>query len=203
MQPLIVLAHGAGAPSSSAWMRAWRARLETLGEVHAFDYPYMARGSKRPDPLPSLILAHRDAITQATAGRERPLVLAGKSMGSRVACHVAAEHTDVAARALVCFGYPLLGQNGKVRDAVLLALRTPILFLQGDRDKLCPLDLLDSARAKMTAPSEIHVVESGDHSLLCTKTWLKQADRAQSDVDAEVLGVIARFVSAQDAGHAS
>ena len=75
--------------------------------------------------------------------------------------------------------------------------------MQGDRDKLCPLDLLDSARAKMTAPSEIHVVESGDHSLLCTKTWLKQADRAQSDVDAEVLGVIARFVSAQDAGHAS
>ena len=49
MRPIFVLSHGAGAPSSSAWMQAWRDLLGTVCEVHAFDYPYMARGLKRPD----------------------------------------------------------------------------------------------------------------------------------------------------------
>lgn len=194
MRPLFVLAHGAGAPSSSEWMRGWRTRLETLGEVASFDFPYMARGLKRPDRLPVLIAAHREAIQGALAGRELPLVLAGKSMGSRVGCHVAASG-DVAVSALVCFGYPLVGQNGKIRDEVLLALRTPVLFVQGTRDKLCPLERLEETRAKMTARSELHVVEGGDHSLLVTKTLLRQQGRTQADEDAAILQAIERFLS--------
>lgn len=194
MRPLFVLAHGAGAPSSSEWMRGWQARLETLGEVASFDYPYMARGLKRPDRLPALVAAHREAIQGALAGRQLPLVLAGKSMGSRVGCHVAAEG-HVAVSALVCFGYPLVGQNGKIRDEVLLALRTPVFFVQGTRDKLCPLERLEETRAKMTARSELHVVEGGDHSLLVTKTLLKQQGRTQADEDAAILQAIEGFLS--------
>ncbi len=199
---LFVLAHGAGAPSSSEWMRGWRARLETLGEVTSFDYPYMAQGSKRPDRLPALVAAHREAIERALAGRELPVVLAGKSMGSRVGCHVAAEG-HVAVSALICLGYPLVGQNGSVRDEVLLALRTPVLFVQGTRDKLCPLERLAETRARMTARSELYVVEGGDHSLLVTKTLLKRQGRTQADEDAAILQTIARFLSAQDAAEPS
>lgn len=199
VNPLILLAHGAGAPSSSDWMVGWRERLGSVGEVHAFDYPYMARGSKRPDPLPTLIRAHVDAIAAAQGGQARPLVLAGKSMGSRVGCHVAAEAEGIRPRALICFGYPLVGQNGKLRDAVLLALSTPILFVQGDRDPLCPLELLERTRAKMRAPSELFVVEGGDHSLLSTKTALKRTGQTQEDVDQAIVRTIAHFLSAHQA----
>jgi len=165
MHSLCLFAHGAGAPSSSAWMRRWARRLETLGTVETFDYPYMSQGKRRPDPQAALIEAHRAALSAArTRHPALPIVLIGKSMGGRIGCHVAViEHVD----AIVCLGYPLrgAGKNAKLRDQVLLELRTPILFVQGTRDALCPLDLLAEVRAKMRAPNELHVVEGGDHSL--------------------------------------
>ena len=61
----------------------------------------------------------------------------------------------------------------KLRDEALLALSTPILFAQGTKDRLCPLDLLADVRRRMTAPNALHIVEGGDHSLLVAKTALK------------------------------
>src|SRR5882757_8197252 len=91
--PVILFAHGAGAPSGSAWMRAWARRLGELGEVVPFDYPYMQAGRKAPDRQPVLVAAHAAALDGARArlGHDRPVVLAGKSMGSRVGCHLAVE----------------------------------------------------------------------------------------------------------------
>ncbi|HEV3410210.1 MAG TPA: alpha/beta fold hydrolase, partial [Chthoniobacterales bacterium] len=87
-QPLFLFAPGAGAPSSSAWMRRWVGRLETLGRVATFDYDYMRAGSRRPDPLPRLIAAHRAALAEARREGDGPVALIGKSMGGRVGCHV-------------------------------------------------------------------------------------------------------------------
>lgn len=201
-RPLIVFAHGAGAPSSSGWMRAWQRRLSELGDVESFDYPYMQRRSRRPDPLPVLIEAHRAAIEAALGAHDGPLVLAGKSMGSRVGCHVAASGDALAARVrgLICFGYPLRGQSGKLRDEVLLALDTPILFLQGTRDSLCPLPLMEQTRARMRARSQLYVVEGGDHSLVVTKTALKAANETQDDVDARIAFVVREFLASVSAG---
>ena len=134
MLPLVLFAPGAGAPSSSPWMRAWAGRLGAFGRVVSMDYPYALEGRGRPDPLPRLIAAHRAAL--AAARTDGAVVLAGKSMGGRVGCHVALEERTLA---LVCLGYPLRGVTGKRRDQVLLALRTPVLFVQGARDALCPL----------------------------------------------------------------
>src|SRR5450432_2799348 len=64
---LFLFAHGAGAPSSHPWMRAWAARLATLGAVEAFDYPYMQGNKRAPDPQALLIRAHLAAIDQALA----------------------------------------------------------------------------------------------------------------------------------------
>jgi len=61
-RPLIVLAPGAGAPSTSARMRSWAARLATLGEVVSLDYPYVLEGRRVPDRLPVLVAAHRAAL---------------------------------------------------------------------------------------------------------------------------------------------
>lgn len=191
-KPLLLFAHGAGASSSSAWMKQWTTRLQTVGDVVCFDYPYMQRGKRSPDPLPKLLTAHREALQQARATHTGPVFLIGKSMGSRVGCHLALEE---AVSGLICMGYPLKGPSGKLRDEVLLKLRTPILFVQGTRDALCPLQLLTETREKMKAPSELHVVESGDHSLQATRTHLKQHAVTQEQLDEQVLQRIARFVA--------
>jgi len=201
---LFLLAPGAGAPSSSRWMVAWHKRLSTLGDVVTFDYPYMLSGRRSPDRAPVLIAAHREALARAVAQVAPPgpraIFLAGKSMGGRMGCHVAAgdpDHPPVAVSGLVCFGYPLRsGATGALRDQVLLALRTPILFVQGTRDPLCPLDDLATVRARLSAPNRLYVVEGGDHSLEVTATQRKAAGETQADVDARVLDEIRRFVEA-------
>lgn len=189
-----LLAPGAGAPTTHPRMQAFARLLGGLGAVTPFDYPYMLEGRKRPDPLPRLVAAHRAALEGVAAGHAGSLVLAGKSMGGRVGCHVALE-AEVAG--LVCFGYPLCGAGDrtKLRDRVLIDLRTPILFVQGTRDAMCPLDLLDEARGKMSAPSRLHVVEGGDHSLLVAKTALKAQGLTQADVDAGIGEAVRAFVT--------
>jgi uncharacterized protein len=191
-RPFFLFAPGAGAPSSHPWMQHWKERLSTIGDVEVFDYPYMQQGRRRPDPLPQLIAAHRDALIEARRGRAA--ILIGKSMGGRIGCHVSLEEN---VEAVVCLGYPLCGggDQSKLRDKVLRALETPILFVQGTRDSLCPLDLLESGRAEMKAPTFLHVVESGDHSLLVSKRHLAASGETQEQVDCRILEMIAKFVA--------
>jgi len=189
-RPLLLLAPGAGAPSSSPWMRAWAGRLGQVGRVVPLDYPYMKAGRRMPDRLPALVAAHAAALTEARAGHDGPILLVGKSMGSRVGCHLS---LDTPVSGLICLGYPLVAaSNGAVRDEVLVALRTPVLFVQGTRDPLCPLDHLERVRARMTARHELHVVDGGDHSLELAGG--KSAREAQEESDRAVLEAIRRFV---------
>jgi predicted alpha/beta-hydrolase family hydrolase len=192
-QPLFLFAPGAGAPSSHPWMRAWTERLGAIGSVRTFDYDYMREGRRRPDPPPLLIAAHRQALRDARKDETQPVFLIGKSMGGRIGCHVALEESVAG---LVCLGYPLCGAGDpkRLRDKVLRDLRTPVLFLQGTRDPLCPLDLLENIRSEMIAPNFLHAVEGGDHSLQVTKTQLKNAGETQNEVDERVLTAIAQFV---------
>ena len=194
MKPLILFAPGAGAPSSHPWMQDWKKRLSEIGAVETFDYDYMRQGRRRPDPLPRLIAAHRIALNRAR-DRHRPesMILVGKSMGGRVGCHVSLEEK---VDGLVCLGYPLcaMGDWTKLRNEVLRALSAPILFVQGTRDSLCPLDLLERVRAEMKAPNFLHVVESGDHSLRVPKRELEKAVETQCGIDERILKAIAGFV---------
>ena len=188
-----LLAPGAGAPSSHPWMQRWAKLLRLIGTVETLDYPYQVEARGRPDPLPKLIAAHRAALQKVRERRAGPVVLIGKSMGSRIGCHVALE---APVDALICLGYPLCGggDRTKLRDAVLLKLRTPVLFIQGTRDTLCPLDLLDVVRTQMIAPNRLEVVKEGDHSLLVTKRQLKASDETQDEVETRLLGSIRTFL---------
>src|SRR2546430_10674306 len=195
MRPLFLFAPGAGAPSSHPWMQGWKKRLSEIGEVETFDYDYMREGRKRPDPLPQLIAAHRKALNRARE-RYRPerTILVGKSMGGRVGCHVSLEEK---VDRLICLGYPLcaMSDRAKLRDQVLRALNTPILFVQGTRDPLCPLDLLDCVRMEMKTQNVLHVVEGGDHSLRVAKRQLQTSGETQAGVDQRIFQTIAEFVS--------
>jgi len=192
--PLILFAHGAGLPSSHPWMRGWSDRLSRVGSVVSFDYDYMAAGKRPPDRMPKLLARHRRALDEAREKHPNaPVVLAGKSMGSRVGCHLSLQD-DVDVAGVVCFGYPLVGVNGKRRDEVLRSMTAPILFLQGTRDRLCPLEVLAEVRSGMTNRNDLYVVESGDHSLQARKRDLKAEGRTQDDVDEAIAGTVTDFV---------
>jgi len=196
---LLLLAPGAGAGSDSPWMRAWRDRLAaivsesggTASRVETLDYPYRRAGRKAPDKLPILIEAHRQALADARARGPAGarVVLAGKSMGGRVGCHLALTESVAA---VLCLGYPLRGTKGALRDEVLLGLRVPVLFVQGTRDPLCPLDLLEQVRPRMTAPNEIFVVQGGNHSLEVPRS------QSQAASDQAVIQAIGAFLAGVD-----
>ncbi len=179
-------------------MQRFAALLGELGRVRAFDYPYLrdqgSRSRRAPDKLEALIAAHQAELGTLRSELDpgEHVVLAGKSMGSRVGCHVSLVEP---VSGLVSFGYPLRSPSGKLRDEVLLALRTPVLFVQGTRDPLCPLDELERVRKRMQAPSELFVVESGDHSLEATKTSLKERATTQPEVERTIQSVVQRFCS--------
>ncbi len=175
-------------------MQNWKERLSEIGHVETFDYDYMREGRKRPDPLPKLIAVHREALVKAREKLRRARTfLIGKSMGGRIGCHVSLEER---VDGLICLGYPLcaMGDRSKLRDEVLRALTTPILFVQGMRDSLCPLDILERVRAEMKAPNFLHTVEGGDHSLRVPKRQLQGTRKTQEDIDQEILKTIGKFV---------
>jgi uncharacterized protein len=172
-------------------MTRWAGRLATLGEVVPLDYPYAREGRRRPDRLPVLVAAHRAALAAAREAHGGPVVLAGKSMGGRIGCHVALEER---VEALVCLGYPLRGASGALRDEVLVALRSPVLFVQGSRDPLCPLDRLEDVRRRMSAPSALHVVQDGDHGLRLGARALAAQRTTQEEVEARALAAVSAFL---------
>jgi uncharacterized protein len=192
-EPLFLFAHGAGAPSSHPWMQRWAKHLASLGTVSTFDYPYMKERRKRPDPPAKLVASHREALVEARKQHSGPIILIGKSMGGRIGCQVACEEP---VSAVICLGYPLCaaGDRTRVRAEVLRALSTPILFVQGTRDSLCPLDLLAEIRKEMTAPNDLYVVEGGDHSLIVAKGQLKATGVTQEQVEGRILEAIRQFV---------
>src|SRR5262249_18198688 len=194
-QRLILFAPGAGAPSSHPWVQNWKRRLSEIGEVATFDYDYMRAGRKRPDQLPQIIPGRRAAV-EAGRGKHQPgpPFLKREKIVGRVGCHASLEEK---VDGLVCLGYPLcaMGDRTKIRDEVLGALTTPILFVQGTRDALCPLDLLERVRAEMKAPNFLHVVDGGDHSLRVPKRQLQATGGTQEDLDQRIFKAIADFVA--------
>ncbi|KAJ6814547.1 KAT8 regulatory NSL complex subunit 3 [Iris pallida] len=197
-KPLLVFAHGAGAPSTSEWMIRWK---EMLGEalsavdVVTFDYPYISGGKRRAPPKAEKLVDHhvsviKDATTRYTG---HPLVLVGKSMGSRVSCMVASAE-DIHVSAIICLGYPLKGINGVIREETLLKLLVPTMFVQGSKDSLCPLEKLEGTRKKMTCVNELHVVDGGDHSFKIGKKFLQSTGTNQDESERKAVEAIAEFV---------
>lgn len=163
----IALAHGAGAGQKSAWMvKAARALADRDITCATFDFPYIIAGRKVPDKAPVLEAHWRAMLDEAKAAfGTLPLFIGGKSMGGRIASHIAAEGVG-GVRGLVFFGYPLHppGQPDKRRDAHLPRIAQPMLFIQGSSDTFG-----NEAEMQALVPTlqlaTLHVVASGDHSL--------------------------------------
>lgn len=141
----VLLAHGAGAPMDSPFMTRVAEALAARGlAVARFEFGYMAKrrevGKKFPPPkAEKLIPEFHAAIAAVLAAPERvgPLVIAGKSMGGRVAAMTAGEELPDAVVAVACLGYPFHGPGRpeEIRLAPLQNGRLPTLVLQGERDE--------------------------------------------------------------------
>ncbi len=163
----IVVAHGAGAGQMSPFMVRAAVELSARGVSTAtFDFPYITAGRRIPDKAPALESAWRDAID---AARERfaalPLFIGGKSMGGRIASHVASQGGAGPLAGLVFLGYPLHppGRPHQRRDAHLPSIAEPMLFVQGSRDSFG-----SGAEIRALLPSlqhaTLHEIAGGDHS---------------------------------------
>jgi len=166
--PAVLLAPGAGAGQHHPFLAGVRARLAAAGHpVLTFDYPYREAGRRAPDRPDVLAACHRAAAARLRRYEPR-IVLAGKSMGCRVASHLAADGDP--AVGLVCFGYPLVpvGKAEARPTDHLSAIDVPMLFLTGERDRLAPLDLLDPIVARLRWAS-LQVIPDADHSFRTPK----------------------------------
>lgn len=187
-----VLAHGAGTDFTNPLLRGVGRGLAERGfPVMVFNFGYAEAGRKRPDAAPRLEAAYRDAVREAqeALGVERPLVLGGRSMGGRMASHIVADGARCAG--LVFLGYPLhpAGRTEKLRTGHWPALDVPLLFVSGDRDRLCDLELLDRERSAHLrgVAHRLHVVAGADHGFATRK-----ADgRSDVEVVTEIIDVVA------------
>jgi predicted alpha/beta-hydrolase family hydrolase len=195
---LVVLAHGAGAGQEHPFMVASAQGLASRGlDAVTFNFPYMERRASVPNPAPQLESCYRTVIaTLAERGwlDRRALVIGGKSMGGRMATHLAAAPALVARplSGVVLLGYPLHppGNPAKARVEHLPAIAAPLLFVQGTRDSFGTPEELAPVVATMRAPVTIHRVEGGDHSFKVTG----RPKGSQPQVLEEILDVVERWV---------
>lgn len=162
----VVLAHGAGSTMRTPLLALLQQRLAEAGYPSAcFNFPYTERGRRLPDRAPVLEACYRSVLStlRDELGMTR-LVIGGKSMGGRMATHLAAAGEPVVG--LLLYGYPLhpAQRPDKLRVEHLPRITVPMLFLAGTRDELCTLDLLRAALATLNAPATVHVIDDGDHS---------------------------------------
>ena len=179
----LVLAHGAGAGQNSPWMvKAAQALADRGVSCATFDFPYITAGRKVPDRAPVLEAHWREALEEArTASPGLPLFIGGKSMGGRIASHIAAQGVE-GVGGLVFFGYPLHppGQPAKRRDAHLPDISEPMLFIQGSADTFGNEDEM-RALVGTLHHSTLHVVPGGDHSFK-VRGGAKAVEAAFTDV---------------------
>jgi len=163
-----VFAHGAGAGMEHAFMAAFADGLARRGiATLRFQFPYMERGSKRPDTPAVAHAAVRAAVAEAAQRCEGlPLLAGGKSFGGRMTSQAQAAAPLPGVRGLVFVGFPLhpAGRPGLDRAAHLDAVRCPMLFLQGTRDELAELALLKNVVDRLGSLATLHLVDDADHS---------------------------------------
>jgi predicted alpha/beta-hydrolase family hydrolase len=170
LNAVLILAHGAGAGERHPFMVAFGRGLAAAGiDVVTFNFPYMDQKRKVPDRAPVLEAHFRQTIHTVRAGdlEDRRLFIGGKSMGGRIATHLAAQGDVDMLKGVFALGYPLHppGRPNQPRSAHLPSIRAPVLIVQGERDTFGTPAELGPVLKTMTAPVTLHVVDGGDHSL--------------------------------------
>ena len=189
-----VLAHGAGAGMEHPSMTAVATELATRGiATLRFQFPYMERGSRRPDP-PSLCHATVRAAV-AEAARLAPtlvLIAGGRSFGGRMTSQAQAIEPLPGVKGLALIGFPLhpAGKPSAERAEHLRDVKIPMLFLQGTRDELAKLELLQPLIDQLGARATLKLLQDADHSFHVPA----RTGRKDAEVRAEMLDALAMWI---------
>jgi uncharacterized protein len=183
----VILGHGAGADQNSDFMVRFATGLAARGiNVVTFNFLYTEQGRRVPDANKALEACFRAVIERVRHEKIDcgTLVIGGKSMGGRIASQVAAASAP-GVEGLVFLGYPLHppGSADQLRAKHLQKINVPMLFVQGSRDTFGAPDELRPIIKELKAPTDLYVVESGDHSFKV----LKRAGITQEDAYEGVL----------------
>jgi uncharacterized protein len=197
----LVLAHGAGAGMEHPFMAALAHDLEAIGiATLRFQFPYIEIRGKRPDP-PALCHATIRAAVAAAHELEPslPLLAGGKSFGGRMTSQAQAEIPLPHVGGLVFFGFPLhpAKQPSIDRGAHLSRVKIPMLFLQGTRDTLAELPLIEPLVERLGKLATLTLLEAADHSFHVPA----RSGRTDVQVRSEMLGSLATWAVAVIEGH--
>jgi len=197
----LVLAHGAGAGMEHPFMAALAHDLEAIGiATLRFQFPYIEIRGKRPDP-PALCHATIRAAVAAAHELEPslPLLAGGKSFGGRMTSQAQAEIPLPHVGGLVFFGFPLhpAKQPSIDRGAHLFQVKIPMLFLQGTRDTLAELTLIEPLAERLGKLATLTLLEAADHSFHVPA----RSGRTDVQVRSEMLGSLATWADAVIEGH--
>jgi len=189
-----VLAHGAGAGMRHASMEAIASGLAARGiATLRYQFPYMEKGSKRPDPPALAHATVRAAVAEAArVCPGMPLLAGGKSFGGRMTSQAHDKAPLQGVRGIAFFGFPLHqpGEPSLNRAAHLFGVDIPMLFLQGTRDALADVSLLKLALRDFKQLATLHLAEGADHSFHV----LKRSGRNDGEVLVEILDAFANWV---------
>jgi uncharacterized protein len=198
-----VLAHGAGAGMTHPFMAAAAAGLaERDIATLRYQFPYMERGSKRPDPPKLAQATVRAAIAAAQASTPGlPLIAGGKSFGGRMTSQAQATAPLPGVRGLAFLGFPLhaAGRPSDERGEHLFAVQVPMLFLQGTKDTLAALDELQPLCKKLGRRATLKLFADADHSFHVPA----RSGRKDNEVFAVLLDALADWVSGVIGGTSS
>jgi predicted alpha/beta-hydrolase family hydrolase len=186
-----VLAHGAGAGMSHPFLAAVAAELAERGiATLRYQFPYMEQGAKRPDPPKLAHAAVRAAVEEAARLLPGvPLIAGGRSFGGRMTSQAQGASPLAHVRGLAFLGFPLhpADRPSVERAAHLFGVEIPMLFLQGTRDALAELALLEPLCAQLGARATLKLFEDADHSFhVPAKSGRKDADVRREMMDALV-----------------
>jgi uncharacterized protein len=188
-----VLAPGAGAGIEHPFMSACAEGLAKLGiATLRYQFPYMQRGSRRPDPPETCHATARAAVGYANDLRPAlPLIAGGKSFGGRMTSQAQALDALPGVRGLAFMGFPLhpAQKPSATRARHLHDVEIPMLFLQGTRDQLASVDLLQPLMHALGSRATLHLVDGADHSF----HMLARSGRNDTEVRNELLQVLARW----------
>jgi uncharacterized protein len=163
-----VLAHGAGAGMDHPGVRNVAEELAKRGVASLrYQFPYMERRSRRPDPAPLCHATVRAAAAAAAAWAPGLALFAGgRSFGGRMTSQAQAERPLPEVRGLAFLAFPLhpAGRPSDTRAQHLTALQVPMLFLQGTRDALAECALLQQVVSRLGSQATLHLFDDADHS---------------------------------------
>ena len=193
---LYVFAHGAGVGMHHANMESNARGLAERGiATLRYQFPYMEKGSRRPDPPRIAHAAVRAAVAQANElAPDLPLFAGGRSYGGRMTSQAQSLAPLPGIRGLAFLGFPLhpAGDPGIDRAGHLAAVKLPMLFVSGERDALADLDLLKGVVDGLGDLATLHVVAAADHVLKVPAS----SGRSNAEAEAEALDAIADWIGA-------